>query len=319
MRALLAFAVTLVTGLALMPALIGQLARRHAGQRLSAWTPATHLEKAGTPTMGGLLFVVLAVAAWAVLDHSRLGLSIAFAILAGGAIGALDDVNNIRGRLALGLLGRQKLVLQLLVGVLVGVGLHAAGATSQLVPLFGTHDLDWAIVPIAALAVVAASNAVNLTDGVDGLAGSCSLVAFAALWLLSAHTGARPAAVLSAATCGGVLAFLAYNWWPARVFMGDTGSLALGSGLAAASAAAGVLWLLPLLGLVFVAETLSVIINVTAIRRFKRRIFRASPLHHHFEALGLRERRLVVSFAGVGALAAGLTLLLGWRSAPGAR
>ncbi len=311
-RSVAAFALCLVVGIALYPAVIGFLARARAGQRIHAYGPATHVVKAGTPTMGGIVFCGLAVVAWAIFDHTQAGFVLAFAVAAGAALGVLDDIANIRGRGAEGLLGRQKLVLQALLGVLVGIGLHHVGATRQVLPVLGSVDLGWGVLVLAALAVVAASNAVNLTDGVDGLAGWCSVLVFSALWALALHLGAHGAAVVSAALVGGVLAFLVYNWWPARVFMGDTGSLALGCALAAVAAEVRMLWLLPLLGVVFVAETLSVIINVTAITRFGRRVFLASPLHHHFEELGLREQRLVLWFAaaaGVGALLAVLAAL----------
>jgi len=307
-----AFVMCLVLGVALYPMVIGALQRARAGQRIQSYNPVTHLAKAGTPTMGGLFFCLLAVSAWAIFDHTRAGFVLAFAVAAGAALGVLDDVANVRGRGALGLLPRQKLVLQALLGVLIGIGLHQVGATKQVLPVFGSVDLGWGVLVLAALAVVATSNAVNLTDGVDGLAGWCSVLVFSALWALALHLGVRPAAVVSAALVGGVLAFLVYNWWPARVFMGDTGSLALGCALAAVAAEVRMLWLLPLLGAVFLAETLSVIINVTAITRYQRRVFRASPLHHHFEELGLREQRLVLWFgaaAGFGALLAVLAAL----------
>jgi phospho-N-acetylmuramoyl-pentapeptide-transferase len=311
-RSALAFLFCLVLGVVLYPLVIGALAKAKAGQRIQAYGPATHLVKAGTPTMGGAMFCLLAVLAWLIFDHSRAGFVAAFAVAAGAALGVVDDLANISGRGALGLLGRQKLVLQALVGVLVGIGLHVVGATHQVLPVLGNVDLGWGILVLAALAVVATSNAVNLTDGVDGLAGWCSVLVFSAIWALALHLGVRPAAVVGAALVGGVLAFLVYNWWPARLFMGDTGSLALGCALAALAAEVRMLWLLPLLGLVFVAETLSVIVNVTAITRFHRRVFRASPLHHHFEELGLREQRLVLWFgaaAGIGALLAVLAAL----------
>jgi phospho-N-acetylmuramoyl-pentapeptide-transferase len=309
-RPALAFAGSLVVGLLLYPALIATLARLRAGQRVQSYGPATHLVKAGTPTMGGILFCALPVASWLLLDHGRAGFLVVFALVGGAAIGVVDDIANVRGRGALGLLGRQKLVLQVLVGLLLGIGLAVAGLTREVLPGLGVADVGWGIVPLAMLAVVACSNAVNLTDGVDGLAGVCSVIALVAIWAMAQHAGNRPVAVVSASLCGGVLAFLFFNWWPARVFMGDTGSLALGCALVALTAEMRLLWLLPLLGAVFVAETLSVIINVTAITRFGRRVFRASPLHHHFEALGLKEQRLVVCFAGAAVVAAALCAAL---------
>src|SRR5262249_41955794 len=152
--------------------------------------------------------------------------------------------------------------------------------------------------------------AVNLTDGVDGLAASCMALVLFGIMMIAAPANETHPAIIAAALCGAVAAFLVYNWHPARIFMGDTGSLALGAALVALAAEVHLLGALPLLGIVFLVETLSVIINVTAIRRFGRRVFRASPLHHHFEELGLREQRLVASFAAVAAVATMFTVLL---------
>ena len=308
-EALLTFAVALVVTVLLYPAFLSLLVRLRAAQRIATFGPRSHLAKQGTPTMGGLLFCAMALIAWIALDRSLVGFMAVFALGAGAALGVLDDVANIRGLGALGLLRHQKFLLQVVIGGLVGFGLYRLGLTRQLVPGFGLRDLHWALVPIAALAVVATTNAVNLTDGVDGLAGICSLAVLVALCLLGEHLGNASVAVLSAALAGALLAFLLYNWHPARVFMGDTGSLALGSVIVALAVELRILWLLPLLGIVFVVETLSVIINVTAITRFGRRVFLASPLHHHFEALGMREQPLVLMFGGVAVVAAALVTL----------
>ncbi|HET9050600.1 MAG TPA: phospho-N-acetylmuramoyl-pentapeptide-transferase [Candidatus Dormibacteraeota bacterium] len=304
MRSTAAFVLALVVGVALYPYAIGVLARAGAGQQVSAYAPASHRVKMRTPTMGGIGFCVLAALAWVVLDRGRDGFVAVFAIAAGAGLGALDDLANVRGLGALGLIARQKLAGQAGIGLLVGIGLDVAGETRQVIPGFGAPDLGWAIVPLTVLAVLAASNAVNLTDGVDGLCATVAAISLATLWALAAHAQAVGASVVAAALLGGVLAFLAYNWWPARVFMGDTGSLALGCGLVVLAAEVRLLWLLPILGIVFVAETLSVVINVTAITRFGRRVFLASPLHHHFEEKGIRERRLVVTFGAAAVVAA---------------
>jgi len=308
-RAIVVAAVCFVAGVALYPVLITILARAGAGQMVQAYNPATHRAKAGTTTMGGLLFCLIAVAAWLAADRTQAGFVIAYALVGGASVGFLDDLANVRGLGSLGLDVRQKLVLQVVVGVAVGFGLHAAGATTQALPFAGMVDLGWAIVPLAAIAVVATTNAVNLTDGVDGLAASCVAIALggavtAALWY-----GAGGAATLAAALLGTVVAFLLFNWHPARIFMGDTGALGLGAALTAISVEARLLWLLPLLGIVFAVETASVIVNVTAITRLHRRVFRSSPLHHHFEKMGFREEPLVLLFAAGGAVALALTLL----------
>jgi phospho-N-acetylmuramoyl-pentapeptide-transferase len=297
-------------GMALYPWLIAQLAVSGARQRVQAYNPQSHMIKAGTPTMGGLLFCAIAVVAWLVFDRSRLGFVVVFALGAGALLGVLDDRDNIRGKGMFGLGVREKLVFQAFIGLLVGIGLAVAGATRQAFPGLGEPDLHAAgIIIVSVLAVVAVSNAVNLTDGVDGLAASCSAVVFAGLLAVALHQHALPAVVVSAALVGALVAFLVFNWFPARVFMGDTGSLALGCALVATAAEVHLLWLLPLAGIVFVAETLSVIINVTAVRRFHRHLLRASPLHHHFEELGLRERRLVAAFTTVAAVGTLLTVL----------
>ncbi|HEY8676946.1 MAG TPA: phospho-N-acetylmuramoyl-pentapeptide-transferase [Candidatus Dormibacteraeota bacterium] len=297
-------------GLTLYPWFTTRLARSGAGQRVQAYNPTTHRIKIGTPTMGGLLFCGITAVAWLVFDRTRVGFVVVFALGAGALLGLLDDRDNIRGRGVFGLPAYEKIAFQAFIGLLVGIGLDVVDATRQYIPGLGAPDLHGAgIIAVSILAVIAVSNAVNLTDGVDGLAASCSAVVFAGLLAVAVHQHALPVVIVSAALVGALAAFLVFNWFPARLFMGDTGSLALGCALVAAAAEVHLLWLLPLMGIVFVAETLSVIINVTAIRRFHHRILRASPLHHHFEELGLRERRLVVYFTAVAAMGTLLTVL----------
>jgi phospho-N-acetylmuramoyl-pentapeptide-transferase len=297
-------------GMALYPWLITSLARSGAGQRVQAYNPASHMVKMGTPTMGGILFWALTVVAWLVFDRTRVGFVVVFALTAGALLGLLDDRDNIRGRGVFGLGVYEKIAAQAFIGLLVGIGLDVAGFTRQYFPGLGAPDLRGAgIVLVSILAVVAVSNAVNLTDGVDGLAASCAAVVFAGLLAVAVHQHALAVVIVTAALVGGLVALLVFNWFPARLFMGDTESMALGCALMAVAGELNLLCLLPLMGIVFVAETLSVIINVTAIRRFQRRLLRASPLHHHFEELGLRERRLVVWFTTVAALGTLLTVL----------
>lgn len=297
-------------GVALYPWLTTQLSRRGAGKRVQSYSPQSHMIKMGTPTMGGILFCAITAVAWLAFDRTRSGFVVVFALCAGALIGVLDDRDNVRGRGVFGLGAYQKIAFQAFIGLLVGIGLDIAGATRQAFPGLGAPDLRGAgIIVVSIVAVIAVSNAVNLTDGVDGLAASCSAVVFAGLLAVALHQHALPVVITTAALVGGLCAFLVFNWFPARIFMGDTGSLALGCALVAASAELHLLWLLPLMGIVFVAETLSVIVNVTAIRRFHRRVLRASPLHHHFEELGLRERRLVACFAAAAAAGTLLTVL----------
>jgi len=308
-HAIVTMAIAFVVGVALYPAFLTVLVRLGLRQHVAAYGPSTHRAKEGTPTLGGALFCAIVVIAWLALDRSREGFVAVFALLAGAFAGALDDVVNIRGS-RLGLPVWHKLALQGFVGILIGIGLFVAGFTHQFFPGLGAPNLGWGIIILGALAVVATSNAVNLTDGVDGLAAACAGLVFFGVTAIAVGNGDLPVAIIASALTGSVAAFLVYNWAPARLFMGDTGSLALGCVLAALAAELHLLWFLPLLGIVFLVEALSVIINVTAIRRYGRRVFRASPLHHHFEEMGLREQRLVAAFAAVTVVGTLLTLLV---------
>ncbi|MGA7988270.1 MAG: phospho-N-acetylmuramoyl-pentapeptide-transferase [Candidatus Dormiibacterota bacterium] len=308
-EAIIVGVLALVVGVLLYPAFIGLLVRYGARQHVASYSPASHRAKEGTPTLGGALFCVVAVAVWLVVDRSRQGFIPIFALVAGAIAGGLDDVINISQVQRLGLTVWQKLGLQGITGVLVGIGLTITGFTHQFFPGLGAPNLGWGLAIVVAVAVVAMSNAVNLTDGVDGLAASCTSLVLIGITIIAVTRSDVPVAAIAAALAGVVASFLVFNWFPARVFMGDAGSLALGSAIVALTAELHLVWLLPVLGIVFVIEAASVVVNVTAIRRFGRRVLRASPIHHHFEEIGLREQRLVLSFAGVAAVGTAITVL----------
>lgn len=290
------------------PWLISRFVRLGIGQKVQAYAPQEHKRKVGTPTAGGVLMCAVVLVAWFLFDRHQAGFLLLFALAGGAAAGFLDDVANVRGLMSLGLRPYQKIALQCAAGFLVGVGVFVLGDTRQYLPGFGMINFGWGIVILALIAVVATANAVNLTDGVDGLAASCSALALFGVMAIALRVSNYSVAVVSAAVLGSVLAFLLFNWHPARLFMGDTGALALGAVLTASMLELHLLWLLPLLGVVFLTETLSVIVNVTAITKFHRRVLRASPLHHHFEELGVNEEQLVLGFAAVSAVAMLLTV-----------
>ena len=308
-EAIIVGVLALVAGILLYPVFIGLLVRYGARQHVASYSPASHRAKEGTPTLGGALFCVVAVVVWLTVDRSRQGFIPIFALVAGAIAGGLDDVINISQVPRLGLTVWQKLGLQGITGVLVGVGLTLTGFTHQFFPGLGAPNLGWGLAIVVAVAVVAMSNAVNLTDGVDGLAASCTSLVLIGITIIAVTRSDMPVAAIAAALAGVVASFLIFNWFPARVFMGDAGSLALGSAIVALTAELHLIWLLPVLGIVFVIEAASVVINVTAIRQFGRRVFRASPIHHHFEEVGLREQRLVLSFAGIAAVGTAITVL----------
>jgi phospho-N-acetylmuramoyl-pentapeptide-transferase len=305
-----------VAGAVLYPAFIGLLVRVGARQHVASYSPASHRAKEGTPTLGGVLFCLVAIVAWLAVDRTRSGFVVVFALVAGAIAGGLDDVVNISDISRLGLTVWQKLGLQGITGVLVGIGLTIAGFTHQFFPGLGSPNLGWGLAVVVAIAVVATSNAVNLTDGADGLAASCTALALVGIAIIAVSRNELPVALLAVALAGAVAAFLLFNWFPARVFMGDAGSLALGSAIVALTAELHLIWFLPVLGIVFVVEAASVVVNVTAIRRFGTRVFRASPIHHHFEELGLREQRLVAAFAAAAAVGAAITVLFAHVAGP---
>ena len=301
---LLSFGIAFVVALALYPPFIALLRRSKTGQVIQAELPEAHQRKAGTPTAGGILFTALAViggllAWWA--GHPG-ALPTAAGLLAGGVIGLADDLRKLRVG-SLGIPARAKFPLQLLLAVPVAWLAH----NGHQWPFAG--DIGWWYWPVAVVAIAGAANGVNLTDGIDGLcAGVVAIALLALLFLVPGCLGGERATGL--VLLGGVLAFLVYNRHPARVFMGDAGALAIGYGLAAMAIVQGYVLLLPLLGLVFVIETLSVIIQVAYFKATHgRRVFKMTPIHYTFQLEGWSENRIALTFwsaaAVAGLLAAG--------------
>lgn len=316
---LLAFLGTLALG----PAAIPVLRRLGLGQPVREHGPARHQAKAGTPTMGGVIFLIpLAVA---VLAAGRWPAAVAaLGAAAGfGFLGFLDDALKVAARRPGGLAAARWLAggsglrarWKLLGQVAVGLGLAAAAlelgrGTVVAIPFGGgAWDLGPLYAPFATLVVIATANAVNLTDGLDGLAAGTALVAFVAVGVVALVRGPGGAEVFAFAAAAALAGFLPYNRHPARVWMGDTGSMALGAGLAAVAVLSGAELVLPMLGGVFVAEALSVIIQVLSFRLTGRRVLLMSPLHHHFELRGLSESQIVRRFWAWSAAFAALGLV----------
>ena len=316
MSAVTALAVALVLG----PAMIRYLRRAQIGQSIRAEGPKTHLTKAGTPTMGGLLILLAVVSAtllW--MDLSNRFVWIALATLVGvGAVGFADDWTKVTRRRSLGLTGRGKLVPQFLVAIAVAFAIeqwagHGAFSTVITFPFLKKLLLDLGVlyIPFVALVVVGSSNAVNLTDGLDGLATGAVGIAAGTYALLAYVTGNAVAArylqipfipqsgelsVFCGALVGASLGFLWFNCHPADVFMGDVGALPLGAAIAAVAVMTKQEILLAIVGGLFVLEALSVIIQVASFKSTGKRVFKMAPLHHHFELMGWAESRVIIRF-----------------------
>lgn len=298
---LLTLLVAFAIGLVLYPLVIRGLVRWKSGQVIQEELPDTHQKKAGTPTGGGILFVVLAIAGGvlATIAGHPGAVPVIAALFVGGLIGAADDSSKLR-RGSIGIPARLKLPVQfLLAAPITWLALDAAAWHETWLPLPAPL-----LFVLAWVGVVGAANAVNITDGMDGLAGGLSVIATVALVLFvpGAPAGEKAAALTLS---GALIAFLVYNRYPARVFMGDTGALAIGYGLAAMAVQQGFLILLPLIGLVFVLETLSVIIQVAYFKATGgRRVFKMTPIHYTFHHEGWSENRIALSFWGAGLVSA---------------
>ena len=307
LSAVTALAIVLFSGVYFLPL----LHRLKYGQSIREEGPASHQQKSGTPTMGGVMIVLAVTAATLLFAPLTVTTLLALFIFLGHfLLGFADDYIKVVKKRNLGLRAYQKLLGQLGIAlVTILSGRHLLGHdTSVWVPVLGTSlDIGAWYYVLVVFVLVGTSNAVNLTDGLDGLAAGT--VAVAALFYAILLYGTDSSLMaFSAAIIGACVGFLWYNHHPARIFMGDTGSLALGGALAGIAILSRTEALLPIVGIIFVCEALSVILQVASFKTRGKRIFRMSPIHHHFELGGWRETRVVYTFWGVGALGA----LLAW-------
>ena len=296
---LVAFVITAILG----PVFIPVLRRIKAGQSIREDGPKAHQTKAGTPTMGGLM-IILAVVITCISMTIRQGVGSEMGILLVsfvlcGLIGFCDDFIKVVKKRNLGLTALQKLIFQIVIAVILAVYQSKVSSfgTSIYVPVVKEYiDLGWFYIPFVAFVLVAMVNAVNLTDGLDGLAGGCTAITALFLAITGAGIGYTSSSIFSAAIAGACFGFLLFNRYPAKVFMGDTGSLALGGALAAAAVLMYIELILPVAGGIFVAEVVSDIIQVVSFKTRGKRIFRMAPLHHHFELGGWKETKVVIVF-----------------------
>ncbi len=300
--AVIAFAVSMFVTARMIPF----LREKQFGQFIREDGPQAHLSKAGTPTMGGIamvagITVALIASSFITGKFGADKLAILLSMYAFGFIGFVDDYNKIAKKQNEGLTPLQKIVLQVLFGAALAVFMMLREGTSVLIP-FAKVSVDFGVfyIPFIIFVEVAMANSVNLTDGLDGLASSTSAIVaacFAVIGMFIIPGGNEPMAAAAQAVFGAALGFLVYNHYPARIFMGDTGSMALGGVLSATAIIGHVEWLLPIAGLIFVCEALSVIIQVTYFKKTGgKRIFRMAPIHHHFELGGWHETKVVRVF-----------------------
>ncbi|PTM59223.1 phospho-N-acetylmuramoyl-pentapeptide-transferase [Desmospora activa] len=313
-------------GVLLGPLVIPVLRRLKFGQAIREEGPKAHQKKAGTPTMGGSIFMVVlvltAIPVSNIFDqdgHLSDLFFLLFATLGYGILGFMDDYIKVVMKRNLGLTAKQKLLGQLFIGlvlfwVLMEVrvvrGLYESISTITIPGTQFSIELNWLYLPLLVLIMIATSNAVNLTDGLDGLVAGTAAIAYGAYAIIGLVQSNYMVVIFSASMVGALLGFLVFNAHPAKVFMGDTGSLALGGGLAALAVITKTELLLLIIGIVFVIETLSVMIQVSSFKLRGKRIFRMSPLHHHFELVGWSEWRVVTTFWLIGFLAAALGIYL---------
>ena len=310
-----AFLLSSVIGVWLIPF----LHKLHYGQTILDIGPAWHKSKQGTPTMGGIMFIIgsiLACAAgWCTIAFSTQGLVDAsshgtFYLVGGflmalgfGVIGFLDDYIKVVKKRNLGLKAWQKSAAQLLVAVIYLIAERIFAPNDLLwIPFAGEFSIGWFYYPLMLFIIIGAVNAVNLTDGVDGLAASVTMVAAMGFMLIAAIQSFTQMDLMAAALAGGCLGFLVWNFHPAKVFMGDTGSMFLGGMVVALAFGLRKPVLLLFIGIVYVVETMSDIIQICSVKLTGKRVFKMAPIHHHFEMCGWSEVKIVVVFSAVTAL-----------------
>ena len=301
---MIGFLTSVVLGLIMIPL----LKKMNVGQRISIFVGNSHKKKEGTPTMGGLIFIIATfITTFILLVTNKIeftnNLRIILLVFFGYAfIGFLDDYLSLKHHANEGLTAFQKLFLQLIIAVgFFYMYISNGGQTALIVSTLGIHiEMGWLYGIFLFFVLVGSSNAVNLTDGLDGLAGGLSAIAFIAFSLISLVVGYEEIGIFTFVLTGAVMGFLIYNTYPAKVFMGDTGSLALGAVMGAVAIITHREVTLLVVASVFVIETLSVILQVIWVRLFHKKLFLMTPLHHHFEKLGWKESDIVKLFWVVG-------------------
>ena len=300
------------------PRFIDYLRLKEFGQHIREEGPAGHHGKAGTPTMGGLAVLLAVCVPFLILSEYRAAsLCVLATALAMGGLGFADDLTKLRKRRSLGVSGKTKLIVQALTAIALWLAVTEYVGNQDTLDLRAVDysvDLGLGYPVLIFLVLAGATNGVNLTDGLDGLAAGCAAIVFltfTAMTFITGHTGVQgDLALLSACLVGACVGFLWFNSFPASVFMGDTGSLGLGGAIAALAVMTKTEVLLILIGGIFVIEALSVVIQVIAFQRFRRRVFLMAPIHHHFELQAWSETKIILRFWIVASVCAAIGFTL---------
>lgn len=294
---IIAFLITLILG----PIVIPMLKVLNIGQSIREEGPKSHISKSGTPTMGGLIMIIALIIT--VLSSGLLNKDMYILILSTlgfGLIGFIDDYIKVVKKRNLGLRAYQKLIGQIFLAVVLAIYQSSTSmlGTKLIIPFLKNQYLDMGIlyIPFIAFVVVGTVNSVNLTDGLDGLASGVTLIVLSFFGLVSLNWGMDSVSIFSTALSGVCLGFLMHNTYPAKVFMGDTGSMALGGAVSAVAILLNLPLIIPIVGGIYFIEALSVIIQVLSFKLTGKRVFLMSPLHHHFEHKGWKETKVVSVF-----------------------
>ena len=292
---IIAFIITVILG----PIIIPILKKLNIGQNVREDGPKTHLTKSGTPTMGGIIIVIALLVISSGLLNSDMYILLVSTI-GFGLIGFIDDYMKIVNKRSLGLRAYQKLIGQIILAILLAIYQSRTSmlGTKVIIPFLSHRYLDLGVlyVPFIAFVVVGTVNSVNLTDGLDGLSSGVTLIVLSFFGLVALNWGMDSISIFSASLTGACLGFLIYNAYPAKIFMGDTGSMALGGAVSAIAILLNLPLMIPIVGGIYFAEALSVIIQVVSYKLTRKRVFLMSPLHHHFEQKGWKETKVVIVF-----------------------
>ena len=317
----LAIVVAIVVTMVLMPAWIKFLKGSHIGQQVRADGPESHLVKQGTPTMGGVIMLIAVIVTVFLVGHATVEMfALVIATILTGCLGLIDDAEKVVKERSLGLTPKAKLVCQVLIATVFGlVAVNVVGiAPTVELPFIYTFDLGilqtdiagisvpWLYILFVDILLMGLCNAVNLTDGLDGLAAGTVMIVMIVMAAIAYRSDMLDSAIFAAALAGACIGFLWFNSFPADIFMGDTGSLALGMALGCLSVLTKCEFVVLVVGGLFVAEALSVMIQVFYYKKTHKRVFLMAPLHHHFEKKGWSETKVVVRFWIVSGVLAAL-------------